>query len=141
MLGFEKVFRIICGRKSSALIAFSSSITVVLFVIFTSIIHFSWNRVITNLFIAVVIIERVYETFFINKDWIQKPQEKDWLLSMVVYTYIGAIIACVVENNIKVPPLNYINVVAVLLYLSSLAVRFWSIQSLGRSWNISSTNV
>lgn len=89
------------------------------------------------LFAVFVLIEKLWETFFTSKQKDVRKYQGDWTLMLTSIFYaISALLAVIeffyITKNINIIVLSF----GLLIYILAGLLRFWSIKTLGKQWNI-----
>lgn len=104
-----------------------------------AVVLFNFNNmhVFLALFILCAAAERFWETFLASRQNIlDKGAEFDWLFKLISYYYVLMMFGTVAEYLIiKKAWYIELTVAGVCAFLLALALRLWSIKSLGGSWN------
>ena len=102
-----------------------------------TLVNFSKIPLLLFVFIIFAAIERFWETFITSKQSIfGKKVEFDWLFRLVSYYYILIMYSTVIEYVRGQKGLNYMFfIIGLVVFLSALLLRLWSIKALGGNWN------
>ena len=95
------------------------------------------GKLLFSAFILFAVFERVWEGLYTSKDKNSDKIEGDWTLPISAISYIVLVILCLAEfySLSRIPNL-VIGSISLCVYVGSVALRLWSINSLGDQWSI-----
>jgi protein-S-isoprenylcysteine O-methyltransferase Ste14 len=90
-----------------------------------------------SLFALFVLVEKLWETFFTSKQKDVRKYQGDWTLMLTSVMYAVAGFLIIFEFFFTAKKINLIILLSgVAVYIFSGVLRFWSIKTLGKQWNI-----
>ncbi|PIR43216.1 hypothetical protein COV24_03845 [candidate division WWE3 bacterium CG10_big_fil_rev_8_21_14_0_10_32_10] len=95
------------------------------------------HRLLFNLFIIIIIAERVWETFFTPKEDNKLSHKDDWTLPLTLSAYLIVGLAVTFEFFLINREINVLlSVAGIFLLIFAGYIRFLSIKSLGVGWSL-----
>jgi len=90
----------------------------------------------TPLFI-VMIIGRIWESFFTSKEPERRKIDKDWCLALVTVGYSVLLLIAAVDYYLRLSPVYVdLTVLGLIMYFAAFGLRRWGIRSLAHQWSI-----
>ncbi|MFA5142871.1 MAG: isoprenylcysteine carboxylmethyltransferase family protein [Candidatus Omnitrophota bacterium] len=95
------------------------------------------GKLLFSAFILLAVFERAWEGLCTSRDKDSDKIEGDWTLPISALSYIILVILCLAEfYSVPRIPNLIIASMGLCVYVSSIALRLWSINSLGDQWSI-----
>ena len=95
------------------------------------------GRYIFTAFAFVVMIERIWETFYSSNETRPREIEGDWTLPMAALCYYAMSIIMILEFFTANRKINYVvTFLGTCIFVLAFSLRIWGIKTLGRQWTV-----